>query len=172
MNLDAIVERMARTPEVLRAMVGGLPESAARRRGMNGAWSILEIVNHLADEESEDFRARQRSTLENPAKPWAGIDPERAAIDRAYNERDLDESLARFAREREESIRWLRSLRDPDWSRTYHHPSIGDLRAGDLMASWAAHDPLHLRQIAKRLYELVGEDSPGFSTDYAGRWGA
>lgn len=172
MELGAIIGRMERTPSVLRVMVGGLPEFAARRRGPNGAWSILEIVNHLADEESEDFRARVRSTLEDPSRPWAGIDPERAAIERAYQSRDLDESLARFTREREESIGWLRSLREPDWSRAYHHPTIGDIRAGDLMASWAAHDPLHIRQIAKRLYELGLDDAPGFSTEYAGKWGA
>lgn len=172
MNLDAIIDRMECFPSVLRALIDGLPASAARRRGPDGAWSILEIVNHLADEEAEDFRARVRSTLEDPARPWTGIDPERAAIDRDYNSRDLSESLARFSREREESIRWLRSLHEPDWSRTYRHPTIGDLRAGDLMAAWAAHDPLHLRQIAKRLHELVGEESSGFSTDYAGRWGA
>jgi hypothetical protein len=40
------------------------------------------------------------------------------------------------------------------------------------MASWAAHDALHLRQIAKRLYELTARDAGRYSAGYAGARGA
>jgi hypothetical protein len=40
------------------------------------------------------------------------------------------------------------------------------------MVSWAAHDMLHLRQIAKRLFQIAQRDGDGFSTDYAGEWKA
>jgi hypothetical protein len=138
----------------------------------SGAWSILEIVCHLGDEEVDDFRTRLRLTLEDPSQDWPKIDPEGWARERRYNERDLGESLERFARERAASVAWLRSLRDVDWSRAATHPRLGSLRAGDLMASWAAHDALHLRQIAKRLHELAAADAPGFDAGYAGEWRA
>jgi hypothetical protein len=51
------------------------------------------------------------------------------------------------------------------------HPKVGATAAGDVMASWAAHDALHLRQIAKRLWELAGRDGAPFRTGYAGEWG-
>ncbi|NUP91044.1 MAG: DinB family protein, partial [Candidatus Sumerlaeia bacterium] len=51
---------------------------------------------------------------------------------------------------------------------THRHPKAGPLRAGDLLAAWAAHDALHLRQIAKRLLDLARRDAGGFKTDYAG----
>ena len=51
-------------------------------------------------------------------------------------------------------------------------PKIGPIRAGDLLASWAAHDMLHLRQIAKRKFELIQQAGGEFTTDYAGPWGA
>ncbi|MBK7403801.1 MAG: hypothetical protein IPJ41_04000 [Phycisphaerales bacterium] len=64
------------------------------------------------------------------------------------------------------------SLAKVDWNRAYHHPKLGSLRAGDLLAAWAAHDALHLRQIAKRMHELASHDAPGFDAAYAGEWRA
>lgn len=92
----------------------------------------------------------------------------RLAIGRRYNQRDLIESLDWFARERGESIAFLRSLKSSDWNRTHVHLSIGELGAGDVMVSWAAHDQLHLRQIAKRLFEQTQRQAAGYSVAYAG----
>ncbi|MBM4003262.1 MAG: DinB family protein [Planctomycetes bacterium] len=61
----------------------------ARWRPADGSWSIVEVVSHLCDEEEYDFRARVRSTLESPEKPWDPIDPPGWAVERRYNERDL-----------------------------------------------------------------------------------
>jgi hypothetical protein len=134
----------------------------------------VEIVNHLADEDRDDFRFRLRSTLEDPSREWPKTDPEGWAVQRRYIEQDLAESMARFERERAESLAWLRSLRSPDWSRAYIHPKVGPVTAGELMVSWAAHDSLHVRQIAKRLFELAAKqgEPEGFGTRYAGEWGA
>ncbi len=44
------------------------------------------------------------------------------------------------------------------------------MHAGTLFASWLAHDALHLRQIAKRMYELAVRDAGSFDTKYAGDW--
>jgi hypothetical protein len=176
-NAEAIIRRLASFPAALRAAVAGVMEDEARWRPPHprypaGAWSILEVVCHLGDEEVEDFRARVAGTLRDPAAPWAPIDPEGWAVARRYNERDLGEALVRFAAERRASVDWLRSLSNPDWSIAHAHPTFGPIRAGDLLASWAAHDALHLRQIAKRLHELAARDAAEFRTRYAGEWGA
>ena len=113
-------------------------------------WSILEIVCHLGDEEVDDFRKRVRLTLEQPGEPWPPIDPEAAAVERNYAGQDLAQALKRFLDERQQSLVWLRSLDDPDWDAAYDHPNHGPVPAGEIMASWAAHDVLHLRQISKR----------------------
>ena len=172
MNLVAVIDRMGCFPATVRAACAGLSVADERWRPDATRWSIVEIVTHLADEEGEDFRARVRSTLKDPTRAWMPIDPEGWADERRYRERDLGEELSRFERERADSVAWLRSLRDPDWSRAYEHPKLGPIAAGDLMASWCAHDALHLRQIAKRLYELTRRDAAGFGTAYAGEWGA
>lgn len=172
MNVAALIDRLERFPPVLTALVGMVTPEQARLKPASGAWSILEIVCHLGDEETDDFRARLRMTLEDPTIVWPKTDPEAAARDGRYNERDLRHELDRFIRERGESVKWLRSLAAPNWNNTVVR-SGRTMRAGDLMVSWVAHDALHIRQTAKRLYELAAADGQpeGFGTRYAGEWG-
>lgn len=173
MHFEYVVKRLEMFGGALGALLAGVSEQEAKWKPPSGAWSILEVVCHLADEEVEDFRARLRMTQEDPAAPWPAADPERWARDRNYNQQDLGQTLARFTRERAESVQWLRSLRSPDWQVTIVRPSRS-VRAGDLLISWPAHDALHIRQIAKRMFELAGEvgREEGFDTEYAGKWGA
>jgi hypothetical protein len=147
-----------------------LPTDDARWKPADGAWSILEIIMHLCDEEVDDFRTRVRLTLEDAAQSWPPIDPPRWAVERRYNEADLQRAVDRFVRERTESVRWLLSLGDADWTVAHHHPKFGPIRAGDLLASWTAHDALHLRQIAKRMHQLAQHHGGEFRTGYAGEW--
>lgn len=173
MDSASLIARMEPFPDAIGLLIGNLAAADARWKPPSGAWSILEIVCHLASEEVEDFRARLESTLRDPADPWPGIDPEGWIIERKFNDRDLAESLAQFAAARAESIAWLREVAPKaDWSKTFEHPKIGRISAGDLLASWAAHDALHLRQISKRLFELTHRDGEGFNTRYAGQWGS
>jgi hypothetical protein len=176
MEIQRLIERMEAFPNMVSCAVSALTTEEARWKPPhpnypNGAWSVLEIVNHLADEEVEDFRARIELTLRDPTAPWPKIDPEGWAVSRKYNERDMDDSMARLVTERSHSIGWLRSLGDVDWSIAHPHPRVGPVPVGHLMAAWAAHDALHLRQIAKRLHQLAERDSGGFGVQYAGPWG-
>ncbi|MDQ7014315.1 MAG: DinB family protein [Planctomycetota bacterium] len=171
MNMQPIIERMDRFSSVLPALVSGMSQDEALYRPNDSTWSILEIVCHLADEEADDFRPRLERTLAEPQVEWEAIDPEGVAISRRYREADLEEQTARFVAERHRSVVWLMGLGAVDWYRAYQHPKIGPLSAGDLLASWAAHDALHLRQIAKRQYELAAVNAAGFGTAYAGEWG-
>lgn len=171
-DLAACIAALERFPATLRAAAAGLSGEEARRRGPKDAWSILEIVNHLADEEVDDFPRRLRLILEDPKQEWPPIDPEGWARERDYQSRELAESLERFERQRRESIKWLRSLegQKPNWSQS-HTSRFGTMAAGDMLAAWLAHDMLHLRQIAKRLYELAEVRAGGYSSAYAGPWG-
>ena len=155
MDAPRLIDSLDRFATVLPAAVAGISPEDARWKPPDGAWSILEIVCHLHDEEIRDFRTRVRLTLEDPPRDWPPIDPEAWARDEKYNERDLAEMTAKWVAERRASIAWLRSLKSPDWSRSRSHPSAGTLHAGDLLTSWAAHDALHLRQIAKRMFQLA-----------------
>lgn len=169
MNAGALIGRLERFAGVLPAVVSAVTESEARWKPAKEHWSVLEVCRHLLDEEREDFRPRLESTLRDPAAAWAKLELEGIAERRKYNEADLKETVAAWVEERRRSVAWLRSLTKPDWSVAYQHPR-GPICAGDLLASWAAHDALHLRQIAKRLHELAGRDGGEFKTAYAGAW--
>lgn len=174
MNAVALIARLERFAEALPGVAACVTEADARWKPPSGNWSVLEVVRHLIDEEREDFRARLRATLDGAAE-WPRIDPVGWAVSRRYNEQDLGASIGEFVRERSSSIAWLRSLGDPasiDWTRAYQHPRFGPITAGTLLASWVAHDALHLRQIAKRMHELAGRDGSPNETVYAGEWGA
>lgn len=170
MNAETIANRLAAFPATLRAACAGLTDDDALYRADGAAWSILEIVCHLADEEESDFPLRLERTLNDPSAPWDPIDPEGWATSRRYREQSLADQLDRFESLRERRVAWLRSLASPDWDATHVHPKGHVFRAGDLLAAWSAHDALHLRQIAKRLFELSQRDGQGYETDYAGEW--
>jgi hypothetical protein len=170
MNLPKLIASLERFGRMLPEVVREVSPDDSRWKPPDSAWSILEIFCHLADEEEFDFRARLESTLTDPSAPWPPIAPEAWAIERRYNEGELAPVIARFTSLRRQSVSWLRSLENPDWTRTYHDPQVGPIRAGDLVASWAAHDCLHFRQISKRMYQLAERDGSEYSTSYAGDW--
>ncbi len=172
-DAERLIARLERFGDTLPAVVGDLRPPDARWRSADGAWSILEIVTHLADEEVEDFRPRLRLTLDTPAEPWPPIDPEGWAVEHRYNEGDLAEALGRFQTERRASVQWLRGLgpaASVDWRATHAHPRLGSMRAGDLLVAWVAHDYLHLRQISKRMYQMTQDDGGEYEARYAGAW--
>ena len=81
----------------------------------------------------------------------------------------VGEVVAAFLAERERSLAWLRTLAAPDLDAEYRTPR-GIMRAGDMLASWVAHDNLHMRQIIElrrnRLVHLAGP----YDVMYAGDW--
>jgi hypothetical protein len=167
MDAGALIARLEPVPEALRALLADLPDADWRWRPPEGGWSLLEVVHHLADEEVEDFRARLASVLEDPKRPWAKLDPEGAVVSRRANEADPRDVLERFRTERRRSLDWLAQVAAPRWESAYAHPK-GSIAAGDLLASWVAHDARHLEQIAKRLHGLAARDGAPYAVGYAG----
>ena len=170
MNYEKMVKSLTDFPAILQASVIGLADDQVRWKPSSGNWSILEVVRHLGDEEVDDFRTRVMMTLKDPTKSWPPIDPEAWAEERYYNADNFDEALSRFVNERHHSTELLNQLNEPDWNNTYVHPNLGEFRAGDIFASWCAHDYLHLRQITKRRFEMIQFDAGNFNTHYAGNW--
>lgn len=168
--LRPYADRLEANAEVFRHLVAGVDEAQARWKPSAAEWSLLEVTCHLADEERDDFRRRLDLTLHHTGEPWPPIDPPRWAVERAYNERTPTEALEDFLRERARSVEWLRELGEVATDAAYEHPSLGRITAGDLLASWLAHDILHVRQMARLHHgHLVHRTSPE-AVSYAGPW--
>ena len=170
MNLEYFIERLSTNREVFQGLVKGTNPEQGRWRPTPSKWSILEVINHLYDEEREDFRQRLNLVLTNPDQAWPRIDPQDWVTSRGYNERDPESSISNFLTEREKSPSWLRDLATTNWANCYKHPDGRSIAAGDLLASWLTHDYLHIRQLARLHWQYVGAIADPFQTTYGGPW--
>ncbi|MGD2000567.1 MAG: DinB family protein [Desulfobacterales bacterium] len=167
MNHQQIITQLRVNGGVFKYLFKNLADEQARWKPGADRWSLLEIINHLCDEEREDFRTRLALVLSDPDAPWPAIDPEGWVVQHDYNERNLNESLGNFFRERATSITWLHDLASPDWQAIHHHPKMGPMSAELLLANWLAHDLFHIRQVNDLhfayLTQLVAPVSLGYS---------
>jgi len=169
MEIKACILQLRLQGEMIIDLVAGVTESTARWKPDQGSWSILEVLNHLVDEEILDFRQHLDHILHKPTQPWPRIDPQGWVKEKGYQQRELAQTLDNFRQARTESLQWLLTLTSPDWQASFELP-WGRMTAGDMMASWLAHDLLHARQIIELRYQYTVYESQPFFVDYAGEW--
>ena len=169
MELDYCIKQLEDNAQRVRALVEGVDEEQGRWKPDAESWSILEVICHLLDEERYDFRVRLDITLNRADETWPDIDPEGWISAREYNKQDLATSLRSYMKEREASLVWLRSLKRADWEATYQAP-WGPITAGDLLASWVAHDLLHMRQLVELHWYYNEAQVQPYRMLYAGEW--
>lgn len=169
MDINQMAAQLKHQADTIVALCEDIKPDAARWKPAPDSWSLLEVVNHLVDEEVLDFRGHLEHILHTPKLPWPEIDPMGWVTSKAYNQRAWFDSINNFRIERDKSITWLLSLTEINWDAAVHM-SWGSLSAGDIAASWLAHDLLHLRQIIELHYQLTAQQSEPFSVKYAGQW--
>lgn len=170
MQVAEIMARMQENARVIQSLATGVGPEQARWKPAPDAWSLLEVVTHLYDEEREDFRARVDCMLHHPDDEFTPIDPAGWITARGYNERELAVSLTGFLDERAASLAWLNGLQAAAWETAREHPVAGRFTAGDLLASWLAHDFLHIRQLNELHYLYHAHNIAPRRIDYAGEW--
>ncbi len=146
MDLESVLTKMAANAEAIRSLVQGASDEQARWKPDEATWSTLEVIDHLVDEESTNFRARLGSAFGHPDQPCPTVAPGDGATQRKCNDGDLGESIQRFLSARQESVAWLHGLSSPDWGATCT-TGFGPISAWDILASWQVHDLLHVRQL-------------------------
>jgi hypothetical protein len=169
MDVPALLEGLALGPHIVRALMQGLPREALLQRPAPDAWCPLEVLCHLLHEERHDFRPRLDATLHRPDQPWPDSDWDGWMAPYQANPPALEETLAAWEAERQRSLAWLWGLQAPDWDAT-HQASWGPIRAGDVLAAWAAHDLLHQRQLVRLRYGRVVALAAPYGVRYAGEW--
>jgi hypothetical protein len=170
MQIQTYIASLEAGMAAIEALVRGVPEAQAHWKPTPSEWSIVEVINHLYDEECDDFRFRIDQTLHHPEQPLPPIEPGNWAIQRRYNERHLEESLQRFLAARRASLAFLQHLSNEPWDQVVQHPQLTGLRAGDLLVSWAAHDLLHIRQINELHWLYLQANAAPYRVEYAGDW--
>mgnify|MGYP001116775273 CR=1 FL=1 len=169
MNLEKAINQLGTQGKTITALAKDLSLDDARWKPGPEDWSVLEVLNHLLDEEQLDFRRHLDHILFTPKEPWPAIAPQDWVVDKKYNQRSLDKTLVDFKSQRKKSISWLIGLDHPDWDKKVRLP-WGDLSAGDMLASWLAHDLLHIRQLTELRYHLTLSHNLPYRVEYAGKW--
>ena len=169
-EVEYIITRLSHNAETISNFVQGVGQAQARWKPDSKSWSILEVINHLYDEEREDFRLRLNLMLHQPGQTWPPNNPEGWVIERGYNQRDFETSVKNFLQERQESIAWLQALSEPNWPAVYEHPAVGRITAGEMLAAWLAHDLLHLRQLVELHWAYLAQQTQPIALAYAGGW--
>ncbi|MEX1021094.1 MAG: DinB family protein, partial [Litorilinea sp.] len=144
MHADECVAQLSSNATRIAALFNGIEDEQARRQPAPQAWSMLDVICHLYDEEREDFRPRLDILLHHPETPFTPNDPEGWVTARDYQSRDFRVVLAEFMDERAKSVAWLGTLAAPDWQHPFTRPDGSTFHPGDMLASWVAHDFLHM----------------------------
>ena len=167
MNTNYFISSLENSAKIIESLFKSVSEEQATWKPQPEKWSVLEVVNHLYDEEKDDFRVRLDLTLHFQDKEWPGIDPEGWVQSHDYFNQDYNQSVDNFLNERKVSLNWLKALQNPDWAQIYQHPILGPLAAGDLLAAWTTHDFLHLRQLSNLQAGYLNTQATPYSTKYA-----
>ena len=132
----------------VREQTAGLSAADLARAEAPGKWSILQVVEHLADQELVNGY-RLRSIVAEDEPPLRGYDQDRWAARLRYGSAGLDPVLDELRVLRERNLRLYRTLSDGELDRVGMHDERGPESARRLRALTAAHDLLHRRQIAR-----------------------
>jgi hypothetical protein len=144
------VALLERTPGVVRALLGGLPESWLGERDTPNGWQARDVVGHLISAELSDWIPRVEMIVEHgTSRPFDPFDRfEMLERDRGV---PLHTLIDRFAELRGQSLTRLHELvrEDSDLERRGLHPdpAIGEVTMRQLIATWAVHDLDHVSQI-------------------------
>lgn len=111
-----------------------------------GEWSPRQIVHHLADNEGVNA-VRLRAILTEDTPEIYGYDSEHWT--RFFDVESVQEALHRFAVQRENTVRVLRSLSEEDLDRKGVLSYRGAETVRVLVSVLAGHDLSHLDQLAK-----------------------
>jgi len=158
-NTDALIDALARAPEIIEPLVREVPEAILKRRPAPTRWSAHEHACHLAHVHGLFFD-RLDYMLREPAPVIQPYLPGEQDADDFLLRMDLESCLARFQRDRRHLVERLRQLSPAEWSRAATHGEYRVYSVFIMFRHLALHDFLH----AYRIEELLlrpdwGEES-------------
>ncbi len=142
------LEVQARLIDSLERAIEGLDDAQLRTPEAPGKWSVVEVVQHLADIEIV-YGYRYRTVLGDDEPAITGFDQDGWAGTFGYREADLNAALAQIGLMRETNLRLLRTLTQEQRDRVGHHTERGPESLWRTVELVAAHDLVHLAQIER-----------------------
>lgn len=142
------------TADRLEAATGRLNNEHLRTPEKPGKWSVIQVVQHLADTEIA-LAFRSRMVLAEDTPDIQGFDQDRWATALNYNGARLGDALAQFRVLRNVNLRLYRAMSPQELQRCGVHNERGRESVIDSIRLYAAHDLYHLGQI-DRIKRAIG----------------
>ena len=168
--IGKIIKSLDINKVVIASTLSGLKEDEYNWKVSEDSWSIKDIICHLHDEETDDFRARVEHILFKPSEKFQSVYPEKWPEERDYKNQNYEWTLKSFIIERDLSIDELEDWEKENWDNTCPHTQFGEISAKMMLHNWLAHDYLHIRQINKIRYLYLKSLEGDLNLDYAGKW--
>lgn len=145
--LAETTDLLRRTPDVVRALLGGIPDRWTDTPDVEGGWRPKDVVGHLITAELDDWITRtQRILGHGTSVPFDPFD--RFAHQGRDDDLTLDQLIARLGALRADNLRELdRLVADGDLDKRGTHNALGEVTLRELLATWAVHDLDHVSQI-------------------------
>jgi hypothetical protein len=132
----------------------GIVDATLRRPEKLGKWSVIDVIQHLADSELvAGFRIRMVLSEDRPA--LQGYDQDRWASEFRYREVSLGQALDQLRGLRMANLHLWKHLTPAQLERVGLHSERGPESAAHIIRLMAAHDLVHRRQI-DRIFEAAG----------------
>jgi hypothetical protein len=132
----------------------GLDDATLRRPEKPGKWSVVEVIQHLADSDLvAGFRTRMVLSEDRPA--MQGYDQDRWASEFHYRDVSLVQALGQLRGLRTANVNLWKRLSPPQLERVGLHSERGPESAGHILRLMAGHDLVHRRQI-DRILAAIG----------------
>ena len=147
---DAVIEALARAPDVILPLVREVPPAILKRRPAPGRWSAHEHACHLAHVHTLFFD-RLDLMLREPEPFISGYQPGEQDADDMLLRMDLEDSLAGYVADRARLVSRLRTLSDADWARLARHEEYRTYSVLIMFRHVALHDFLHGYRIEELL---------------------
>jgi hypothetical protein len=134
----------------LRTRLRQVDDPGVRRPERPGKWSVIEVVQHLADSDLVmGFRIRMVLASERPS--LQGYDQDQWVSELRYREVSLATALHQLAGIREANLALARRLAPGQLERVGMHTERGEESVAFMLRLMAGHDLVHRRQIDRIL---------------------
>jgi len=134
------------TPAALPQAIRGLSPQQLRKPEREGKWSIVQILQHLADAEVV-WAWRMRLVLSQDRAALTGYDQDLWAERLHYDEADPSEAIEMFTVLRRSNLRLVARATPAELKQVGVHVERGEESLEHLRRLYAGHDLLHLQQI-------------------------
>ena len=140
-------------PNFLASSFVHLDKDTTKKRSINGGFSPIEHVWHLADLEQEGFAVRLNKLLKTNNPNLPDFEGGKIAKERNYRSLNLSDGLKAFSSARKQNISTIKQINESQWYKEGNLEGVGSITLCDLPEMLYQHDSEHKKEIKAWLNE-------------------